>query len=60
MVSNLNKSPNNYRYSKSVEQFVLSLYILGGRMTYQFVRMNLSAALPSVQTLNKLILNNEF
>jgi len=59
IVSNLNKSSNNYRYSKSVEQFALSLYILGGKMTYQFVRMNLSPALPSVQTLNKLISNSD-
>ncbi|CAF0969260.1 unnamed protein product [Rotaria sordida] len=59
IVNNLNKSPNNYRYSKSVEQFALSLFILGGKMTYQFVRMNLSPALPSVQTLNKLISNSD-
>ncbi|CAM4822591.1 unnamed protein product [Rotaria magnacalcarata] len=59
IVKNLNKPSNNYRYSKSVEQFALSLYILGGKMTYQFVRMNLSPALPSVQTLNKLISSSD-
>ncbi|CAF4628340.1 unnamed protein product [Rotaria socialis] len=59
IVNNLNKSSNNYRYSKSIEQFALSLYILGGKMTYQFVRMNLSPALPSVQTLNKLISSSD-
>ncbi|CAF1531052.1 unnamed protein product [Adineta ricciae] len=56
---NLNKSPNNYRYSKSIEQFALSSYTLGGKMTYQFVRLNLSPALPSVQTLNKLLSNDD-
>ncbi|CAF1133516.1 unnamed protein product [Didymodactylos carnosus] len=59
ITNNLTKSPNNYRYSESVEQFALSLYILGGKMTYQFVRMNLSPALPSVQTLDKLISNDD-
>jgi hypothetical protein len=58
IVNNLNKSPNHYRYSKSVEEFALSLYILGGKMTYLFVRMNLSPALPSLQTLNKLLSNS--
>lgn len=58
IVNNLNKSPNRYRYSKSMEDFALSLYILGGKMTYLFVRMNLSPALPSLQTLNTLLSNN--
>lgn len=55
IILNMTRSPNNYRFSEQVEQFALSLYILGGKMTYQFVRVNLSPALPSVQTLNKLI-----
>ena len=59
ITSNLTKSPNNYRFSESVEQFAMSLYILGGKMTYLFVRMNLSPALPSITTLNKLILNSD-
>ena len=59
LTSNLTKSPNNYRFPESVEQFSMALYILGGKMTYQFVRMNLSPALPSIPTLNKLILNSD-
>ena len=55
IILNMSRSPNNYRFSKQVEQFALSLYILGGKMSYQFVRVNLSPALPSIQTLNKLI-----
>ena len=55
IVLNMSRSPNNYRFSKQVKQFALSLYILSGKMTYQFVRVNLSPALPSLQTLNKLI-----
>jgi hypothetical protein len=55
IILNMTRSPNNYRFSEQVEQFALSLYILGGKMTYQFVRVNLSLALPSIQTLNKLM-----
>ena len=55
IADNLARSPNNYRFSEPVEQFALSLYILGGKMTYQFVRVDLSPALPSIQTLNMLI-----
>lgn len=55
IVKNLNKHPNRYRYPSSIEKFALSLYILGGKTAYQFVRMNLSPGLPSVTTLNKLI-----
>ncbi len=59
ITNNLTKSPNHYRYSESIEQFALALYIMGGKMTYQFVRMNLPYALPSVQTLTKLILDSD-
>jgi len=59
ITNNLIKTPNNYRYSESIEQFALCLFILGGKMTYQFVRMNLSPGLPCVQTLTKLISNND-
>ena len=57
ITSNLSKSPNNYRFSEFVEKFAISLYVMGGKMTYQFVRMNMSPALPSISTLKKLILN---
>lgn len=55
IVNNLHKSPNNYRYSSLVEQFALALYIMGGKMTYDFVRVNLSPSLPSIQTLNQIM-----
>ncbi|CAM2719861.1 unnamed protein product [Rotaria socialis] len=59
IMKNLNKSSNNYRYSKSVEEFAISLYILGSKITYEFVRLNLSPALPSMQKLNKIIFNSD-
>jgi hypothetical protein len=54
-ILNMTRSPNNYCFSEQVEQFTSSLYILGGKITYQLVRVNLSPTLPSIQTLNKLI-----
>ena len=51
ILSNLLKNKNNYRYDESVLHFAQSLYILGGRNTYEFVRMNLPGSLPSISTL---------
>ncbi|CAF3541485.1 unnamed protein product, partial [Rotaria socialis] len=50
--NNISKNKNNYRYSDVAQQFVQSLYILGGRNSCEFVRLNLSGALPSLSTLN--------
>ncbi|CAM4835067.1 unnamed protein product [Rotaria magnacalcarata] len=52
ILSNLLKNKNNYRYDEAVMKFAQSLYILGGRNAYEFIRMNLPAALPSLSTLN--------
>ncbi|CAF1542054.1 unnamed protein product [Rotaria sp. Silwood1] len=51
----INWSKNNYQYSDSVKRFALLLYILGGKLTYELVRINLVGALPHLTTLNKLI-----
>ncbi|CAF2257375.1 unnamed protein product [Rotaria magnacalcarata] len=51
--SNLLKNKNNYRYSEAVMHFAQSLYILGGRNVYEFVRLNLPGAIPSMPTLNE-------
>ncbi|CAF3032008.1 unnamed protein product [Rotaria sp. Silwood2] len=50
--SNLLKNKNNYRYSEAVLNFAQSLFILGGRNVYEFVRLNLPGALPALSTLN--------
>jgi hypothetical protein len=49
--NNISKNKNNYRYSDIVQKFAQALYILGGRNSYEFVRMNLPGALPSLATL---------
>ncbi|CAF3392075.1 unnamed protein product [Rotaria socialis] len=51
--SNLVKNKNNYRYSEAVMHFAQSLYILGGRNVYEFVRLNLPGAIPSMPTLSE-------
>ena len=50
--NNLSKKENNYRYSDIVLQLAKSLYILGGRNSYEFFRLNLPGALPALSTLN--------
>ncbi|CAF1483731.1 unnamed protein product [Adineta steineri] len=46
---------NNYRYHDLVQRFALALYILGGKYTYDFVRLNLICALPCPTTITSLI-----
>ncbi|CAF3964564.1 unnamed protein product [Rotaria sordida] len=45
-IDNLMRSKNHYHYAKPIIDFSISLYILGGRTTYEFVRSNLICALP--------------
>ena len=52
ILSNIFKNKNNYRYDESVVHFAQSLYILGGRNAYEFVRLNLQGALPSLSVLD--------
>ncbi|CAF2069261.1 unnamed protein product [Rotaria magnacalcarata] len=55
VTNNLTKSSNHFRYSDTIKNFALSLYILGGKLTYEFIRLNLPGSLPSVTMLNTLI-----
>ncbi|CAF2763356.1 unnamed protein product [Rotaria sp. Silwood2] len=58
IANNLTKSSNNLRYSDTIKNFALSLYILGGKLTYEFIRLNLPGSLPSLTMLNMLISNS--
>ncbi|CAF4038593.1 unnamed protein product [Adineta steineri] len=51
---------NNYRYHDLVQRFALALYILGGKYTYDFVRLNLICALPCPTTITSLIKQSNF
>ena len=37
IVSNLSKSKNLYRYNDSVQRLAIALYVLGGKIAYEFV-----------------------
>ncbi|CAF1392904.1 unnamed protein product [Didymodactylos carnosus] len=50
IAQNMNQSKNHYRYNKDVERFALC-----GRNCYDFVRLNLFYALPSIITLDNII-----
>nr|ACD54737.1 unknown [Adineta vaga] len=55
IASNKKKSKNNYRYSELIKSFAQALYIMGGRNTYEFVRLNLSGSVPSIISIDSLI-----
>ena len=58
ITNNWTKSSNHFRYGEKIENFALSLYILGGKLAYEFIRSNLPGSLPSSTMLNKLISNS--
>ena len=55
ITNNLTKPSSRFRYSDSIKNFAVSLYILGGKLTYEFIRMNLPGSLPNWSTLNAII-----
>jgi hypothetical protein len=59
ITNNLTKPCNHFRYSDTIKNFALSLYILGGKLTYEFIRLNLPGSLPNLTMLNTLILNSD-
>ncbi|CAF1650247.1 unnamed protein product, partial [Adineta steineri] len=50
---------SRYRYDNKIKSFAVCLYILGGKTTYEYVRLNLPGALPNLTTINSLIQNND-
>ncbi|CAF4504216.1 unnamed protein product, partial [Rotaria sp. Silwood2] len=57
--NNLCRSKNAYRYNDYVLRFAVSLYVQGGKNAYEFVRLNIPGALPSISTLQRLAINTE-
>jgi hypothetical protein len=55
ITNNMTKSSNHFRYSDTIKNFALSLYVLGGKLTYEFIRLNLPGSLPNLTMLNTLI-----
>ncbi|CAF4206685.1 unnamed protein product [Rotaria magnacalcarata] len=58
ITNNLTKSGNHFRYSDKIKYFALSLYILGGKLAYEFIRLNILGSLPGLTMLSILILNS--
>ncbi|CAF1449463.1 unnamed protein product [Adineta steineri] len=50
---------SRYRYDNKIKSFAVCLYILGGKTTYEYVRLNLPGALPNLTTINSLVQNND-
>ncbi|CAF4582958.1 unnamed protein product, partial [Rotaria sp. Silwood2] len=59
MIKNFVIEEKGYRYDIIVRQFAASLYILGGRTAYEFIRLNIPAFLPSVQVIQSYINTSE-
>ncbi|CAF3320873.1 unnamed protein product [Rotaria sp. Silwood2] len=59
IIKNSIKEDTGYRYDSIVRQFASALYILGGRTAYEFVRVNIPAFLPSIQSIQSSIASSE-
>ncbi|CAM4847817.1 unnamed protein product [Rotaria magnacalcarata] len=59
IINNSIKEDRGYRYDSIVRQFASALYILGGRTAYEFVRINVSAFLPSIQSIQSSTASSE-
>ena len=55
----MTKPSNHFQYSDTIKNFALSLYILGGKLTYEFIRLNLPGSLPNLTVLNTLFSNTD-
>ncbi|CAF2813012.1 unnamed protein product [Rotaria sp. Silwood2] len=55
---NMNRSKYRYQYNSMMRRFASSVYALGGRNVYQFLRLNIPGAFPSIPTLESY--HNEF
>ncbi|CAF1105723.1 unnamed protein product [Adineta ricciae] len=59
IISNLTKSNNHRRYGTTIKNFALSLHIIGGKLTYEFIRLNLPGSLPNLAMLNALMSSSD-
>ena len=57
---NRHRSPNNYRYPKSVLKFAAGLFILAGTHVYEYIRINFKFLLPSVETITNYYKYNPY
>jgi hypothetical protein len=60
ITSNIASHRNTFRHCDSVRNFALSLYTMGGKLTYEFIRLNLPGSLPNLSMLSTSISDNIF
>lgn len=60
LLSNLTRSKNCFRYKEAVKDFATSLYILGGRNAYEFVRLNIPGSLPNIISLRPSLSSSKY
>lgn len=61
LVYNLASTAKNaYRYKQSVKDFAASIYILGGRNLFEFIRSNIPGSLPSVTGLRSILTSTKY
>ncbi|CAF2973604.1 unnamed protein product [Rotaria sp. Silwood2] len=60
MLNNITRSKRSFRYGKSIKDFATSLFILGGRNVYEFVRLNLAGSIPSLTSLRSTLTSSKF
>ena len=60
VLNNITRSKNYFRYGKSTKDFAASLFILGGRNAYEFVRLYLAGFIPSVSSLRSAFTSLKF
>ena len=53
LLRNLNRSKSHYEYNPFVQKFSSALHVLAGTIAYEYLRINLPEAFPSITTLEK-------
>lgn len=60
LLSNLPIAKNRHRYQEDVLEFATCLFILSGRNAYEFLRLNITGALPSITTIQTKLAKEGF
>ena len=56
---NMKRMKNNYSYDNNAQNFAISLFVLGGRNCYEFMRANCPGALPHLSAIESMIRKQE-
>lgn len=60
MLSNLTSSKHSFRYEQPVKDFAASIFILGGRNVYEFIRQNIPGSIPSLPSLRSALTSSKY